>query len=163
MSTPTATTLPEVCGPTSVCWSPARLPVASKKRGRSRLIAATVVTWMATGSAFAADSSFRTFAFEPRHDATKAPIATSSSITSTSFNFPVSCILYLFFRCCCRRRSNSLQENVSKNLCRVFVRDVQQATIWIPEIVVERVVHHHADEAAHHDRRIDFDKRSVAL
>jgi hypothetical protein len=25
------------------------------------------------------------------------------------------------------------------------------------------VVHHHADEAAHHDRRIDLDERSLAL
>jgi len=46
---------------------------------------------------------------------------------------------------------------------RVFIREIEQTTIWIPKIVVERVVHHHADKAAHHDRGIDFDKRSVAL
>ena len=45
----------------------------------------------------------------------------------------------------------------------VLVREVQQTTIAIPKIVVQRVVHHHADKAAHHDRRIDLDKRSVAL
>jgi hypothetical protein len=37
------------------------------------------------------------------------------------------------------------------------------ATRGIPQIVVERVVHHHPDEAAHHDGGIDFDQRSFAL
>src|SRR5215208_1792650 len=164
MSTPTATTLPEVCGATSVCWSPARLPVASKKRGRSRLIAEAVVTSIATGCVFAADSSFRTLALEPRHAATNPAAATSSSTRTTSFNFPIDLICLNYSSDCVRRgRSDSVQKKVSEMLCSAFVGDVQQTTIWIPEIVVERVVHHHADEAAHHDGRIDLDERSVPL
>ena len=62
-----------------------------------------------------------------------------------------------------RRRSYSVQKNVSEILCRTLVRDVQQATFRVPKIVVERVVHHHADEATHDDRRIHFDQRSLAL
>src|SRR5688500_6040478 len=46
---------------------------------------------------------------------------------------------------------------------RIFIRDVQQATTGIPKIVVERVVHHHPDEAAHDDRRVDIDARAFAL
>ena len=33
----------------------------------------------------------------------------------------------------------------------------------IPERLVERVVHHHADETTHNDRRVDFQQRSFAL
>src|SRR5260370_31039593 len=44
MSPPTATILPAVCGCTSVCTAAARLPVASKKRGSCREIAAVVET-----------------------------------------------------------------------------------------------------------------------
>src|SRR5829696_8154196 len=154
MSTPTATTLPEVCGATSVCWSPARLPVASKKRGRSRLIAAAVVTSTTTGCVFAAVSSFLTLAFEPPHDAMNALAATSSRIKTNNFKFPLD-------RICLYR--NSVQQNVSELLCRTLVADVQQATIRVPKIVVERLVHHHADKATHHDRGIDFRESSVAL
>ena len=50
-----------------------------------------------------------------------------------------------------------------KYFAALFVRDVQQATFRVPKIVVERVVHHHADEATHDDRRIHFDQRSFAL
>src|SRR5215217_3319836 len=154
MSTPTATTLPEVCGATSVCWSPARLPVASKKRGRSRLIAAAVVTSIATGCVFAAASSFLTLALGPPHDATNAPTATSSRIKITNFKFPLD-------RICLYR--DSIQKNVCEMLCSAFVGDVQQLTAWVPKIVVERLVHHHADKTTHHDRRIDFDKSTFAL
>src|SRR6185369_7093988 len=48
-------------------------------------------------------------------------------------------------------------------LCSGLVGDIQQATIWVPKIVVERVVHDHADETPHHDRRIDFRKSPVTL
>src|SRR5258705_5353398 len=65
MSTPRATTLPEVCGATSVCSSPARLPVASKNLGSSRVIAAAVVTSTALGEGAVSGESFLTFAFEP--------------------------------------------------------------------------------------------------
>ncbi len=46
---------------------------------------------------------------------------------------------------------------------RALVRDVQQAAFRVPKIVVERVVHHHAYEAAHHDRGINFDEGTFAL
>lgn len=44
-----------------------------------------------------------------------------------------------------------------------FVRDIQQPVFRVPKIVIQRVVHHHADEAADDDRRIDLDERAVAL
>src|ERR1051325_5010613 len=159
MSTPTATTLPEVCGATSVCWSPARLPVASKKRGRSRLIAAAVVTSTAVDSAPAAGASFLTLAFDQPHDATKALTATSTRIRATNLNFTRD-RMSLTIRCL---RSNSIQKNVREILRRVLVRDVQQAAFRVPKIVVERVVHHHADETTNHDRGIHFDQGALAL
>src|SRR5258708_3329354 len=78
MSTPKATTLPEVCGATSVCSSPARLPVASKNRGRSRVIAAAVVTSTVAGEEDHRGGFFLTFAFEPPQDMAKlmTPIRT---------------------------------------------------------------------------------------
>src|SRR6185503_10269990 len=48
-------------------------------------------------------------------------------------------------------------------LCSTFVGDVQQTAFRIPKIVVERMMHHHSDEAAHDNRRIHLDKRSLAL
>src|SRR5215211_619948 len=118
MSTPTATTLPDVCGATSVWWSPARLPVASKKRGRSRLMAAAVVTSTITGCVFAAVSSVLLLAFDPPHDAMNAPAETSSRIKTTNFKFPLD-------RICLYR--DPVQQNVSEVLCGTFVGNVQQA------------------------------------
>src|SRR5919106_4559128 len=46
---------------------------------------------------------------------------------------------------------------------RLFVRNVEQATARIPQVVVKRVVHNHPDEATHDDRRIDIDERAFAL
>src|ERR1044072_2599320 len=132
MSTPTATTLPEVCGATSVCWSPARLPVASKKRGRSRLIAAAVVTSTAAGCVFAHGSSFLPLVLAPPHDAMNVPTATSSRIKITNFKFRLD-------RICLYR--DSIQQKVCEMLCSAFVRDVQQSAVRVPKIVVERLVH----------------------
>src|SRR6267142_3099267 len=78
MSTPTAMTFPDVWGATSVCSSPARLPVASKKRGRSTLMAAAVVTSKIEGEEDAEESSFRTFAFEPPQEIRKLTTLKSS-------------------------------------------------------------------------------------
>src|ERR1044072_4232879 len=134
MSTPTATTLPDVCGATSVCWSPIKLPFASKKRGRARLIAAAVVTSTAGGGAFAAVSSFLTLAFEPPHAGMNAATATSNSANTASFKFPLNCICrYLFWFI----DRDSVQQKFSEMLCSSFVRDVQQAALGIPKIVVE--------------------------
>src|SRR5215213_10313544 len=69
-------------------------------------------------------------------------------------------MLFLTIRCL---RSNAIQKNVSEMFGRTLVGDVQQTTFRVPKIVVERVVHHHADEAAHDDRGIDFDQRALAL
>src|SRR5215208_2780241 len=69
-------------------------------------------------------------------------------------------MLFLTIRCL---RSNSIQKNVSEMLRRTLVGDVQQATFRVPKIVVERVVQHHADEAANHDRGINFDQGTLAL
>ena len=44
-----------------------------------------------------------------------------------------------------------------------FIGDVQQAAFGIPKVVVERVVHHHADERANDQGRINFDKGTVLL
>ena len=44
-----------------------------------------------------------------------------------------------------------------------LVGDIHQPPRGVPEIVVQRVVHHHPDEAAHHDRGIHLDQRTVAL
>ena len=46
---------------------------------------------------------------------------------------------------------------------RVFIRDAQQAPVRIPKIVVERVVHHHSDEATHNDRGVDVDEGAFTL
>ena len=60
-------------------------------------------------------------------------------------------------------RADPVQKYVGEMLRRTLVGDVQQAAIRIPKIIVERVVHHHADKRAHHDRRIDVDQRTFAL
>src|SRR5215212_11984591 len=69
-------------------------------------------------------------------------------------------MLFLIIRCL---RSNAIQKNVSEMSCRTLVGDVQQTTFRVPKIVVERVVHHHTDKTADHDRRIHFDQGALAL
>jgi hypothetical protein len=46
---------------------------------------------------------------------------------------------------------------------RFFVRNVEQATARIPQVVIKRMVHDHPDEAAHDDRGIDIDEGTFAL
>ena len=58
ISTPTAATLPEVSGATSVCWFAARLPVPSKYCGSCRVIAADELTWTTFGVGLAVAVAF---------------------------------------------------------------------------------------------------------
>src|SRR5689334_23832702 len=85
-----------------------------------------------------------------------AAAATSSSSKAAYFKFGLDCMCLTFPR-------DAVQKDFGEILCRGFVRNVQQAPIRVPKIVVERVMQDHAQEATHHDCRIDFDKRTLAL
>src|SRR6185369_8444239 len=58
ISTPTAATLPDVSGATSVCWLAARLPVPSRYCGSCRVIAAEELTWTTFGVGLAVAAAF---------------------------------------------------------------------------------------------------------
>src|ERR1051325_2650495 len=74
-------TLPATAGATSVCSLPARLPVASKKRGNERVMAGTVVTTtsvVAVVVVVVVDAALVDCAFEPLQ--AKAPRPRSAMI-----------------------------------------------------------------------------------
>src|SRR5712692_6233487 len=61
------------------------------------------------------------------------------------------------------RARNAAQQNVGELARGVFVRNLEQASFAIPQIVVERVMNHHADKRAHYDQGFNLDHRPVAL
>src|ERR1043165_1643918 len=84
MSTPTAATLPDVSGATSVCSFAARLPVASKYCGNSRDTAAVVVT-STTGGVGLADAAALVCPLERLHAEKTLADATATAKIKISF------------------------------------------------------------------------------
>src|SRR5882762_7967539 len=175
MSTPKATTLPEVCGATSVCSSPARLPVASKNRGRSRVIAAAIVTSTVAGDEAAPGASFLTFAFEPPQDMARltTPMRSRARPAKRSVLGDSMSLIFVPCRALGWRRlpvaflqrvsSDAIKENIGELFGRAFVGNIQQPALWIPKVVIERMMHDHSYKGPHYDRRIDFDYGAILL
>ncbi len=44
-----------------------------------------------------------------------------------------------------------------------FVGNIEQPALWIPKVVIERMMHDHSYKGPHDDRRIDFDYGAIPL
>src|SRR5713226_6187747 len=139
MSTPTATILPAVCGCTSVCTSAARLPVASKKRGSCREIAAVVETSITAAVGLAA-AMLLFWPFERPQAMKLAPAAVASKTISVSLihgrevicsiSFSWSFLLLVSQRTIAPLSlAHATQQNVGELARRHLIRNLQQGPL----------------------------------